>query len=113
MMTSPLQQQLYPAASRQQQPQGGGGPIERLLIVHLTLAQICTGRELSDEASEEELLEPILYYYSSLQPPPTNTTPPRRTTTTQQQEAIQYRLPQSIGTTADRLGVTSVCITGF
>jgi len=43
---------------------GGGGPIERLLIFHLHLAEQATGGQALDEgASEEEILEAVLYYY--------------------------------------------------
>lgn len=45
------------------------GPIERLLIVHLTLTDDCTGHALDEDASEAELVQSILYYYDSTQQP--------------------------------------------
>lgn len=99
----------------------GGGPIERLLIVHLTLPEICTGRSLSEDAAQEELLEPILYYCNSAATPQkssdNNKLPSSPKNRTQQQEAIQfaglcaalYRLPQSIDVPQTSLDdVTSV-----
>jgi hypothetical protein len=40
-------------------------PIQRLLIVHLKLAELSTGNQLDETASNEELCESLLYFYSS------------------------------------------------
>jgi hypothetical protein len=42
------------------------GPIQRLLIVHLKLAELSTGNPLDESASTEELCEQILYFHSSV-----------------------------------------------
>lgn len=39
-------------------------PIQKLLIAHWDLAELSTGRSLSDSASEEALREEILYFYN-------------------------------------------------
>jgi hypothetical protein len=81
-------------------------PIQRLLIVHLKLAELSTGKQLDENASTQELCEQILYFHSSTESDPTRS----NTTTTQQEkhsgeeEAIQftglcsalYSLPSSI-----------------
>ena len=48
------------------------GPIQRLLIVHLKLAELSTGNQLDESASTEELCEQILYFYSSTASDPSN-----------------------------------------
>jgi hypothetical protein len=48
------------------------GPIQRLLIVHLKLAELSTGSQLDESASTEELCEQILYFYSSTASDPSN-----------------------------------------
>lgn len=75
-----------------------GSPLQRLLLLHLNLAQLCTGKELGESASLEELGEQILYYH---QDPVTATA-----TENQHQEAIQlaglctalYNLPSTLNT---------------
>jgi len=42
-------------------------PVQRLLIVHLNLAKLCTGNDLGETASLEEWQEQILFYYNSQQ----------------------------------------------
>ena len=40
------------------------GTLQRLLIVHKKLAELCTGEQLSEGASEEEFAEQILNFHS-------------------------------------------------
>lgn len=83
--------------------------MERLILLHLVLSEICTGRSTLDEnASDEELLDPILYYYVS--PPsvlPSSKSPSSSSSSLSPNTAAQaiqfaglclalYRLPQSI-----------------
>ena len=75
-----------------------GSPLQRLLLLHLNLAQLCTGKELGESASLEELGEQILYYH---QDPAT-----AGATENDHQEAIQlaglctalYNLPSTLNT---------------
>jgi hypothetical protein len=78
------------------------GPIQRLLIVHLKLAELSTGNSLDESASTEELCEQILYFYSSSAIDPSDTDAQEETYSVE--EAIQftglcsalYSLPASI-----------------
>jgi hypothetical protein len=78
------------------------GPIQRLLIVHLKLAELSTGNQLDENASTKELCEQILYFYSSTAIDPSDNVAQKETYSVE--EAIQftglcsalYSLPSSI-----------------
>ena len=82
-----------------------GSPIQRLLLVHWTLAELSTGQSLSDGASEAELGEEILYYYQQHGSRESMASDVARDESNRRQEVISfaglcralYTLPEAMG----------------
>lgn len=75
---------------QQQQQQDSDAPLERLLVVHLKLAQLCTGRDLGESATLDECEEQILYYYHHRHQNTNIVAATEAAAQSHQQEAVQF-----------------------